>query len=802
MLKNYFKIALRNILRCKLYSFINIVGLTVGMSACILISFYVHDELSYDAGYSDAGRIYRVVMNIKAPNIDIETARASNPLAPVLKKDFPEVENSVRLRFGGEELVQSDYNRKFYERRVCYAGPEIFDVFSVPFIEGNPRTALDRPSRIVITQAMARKYFPGVDPLGKTLKVKNEDMEVAGVIRNVPDNTHLKYDFIASFNIRDIPDYDDWAHTWFYTYVKLRKNADAGQFAVQVKHVANKYYAQMLRTYGAQFTYTVQPVGNIHLDSRLSQEIEEPGSRSDILVFSIIAALLLLIACLNFINLTTARYSNRIREIGVRKVIGASRSQLIRQFMGETLIYSFCALIVTSAVVEAGLPWFNEISGKQLTAAGIAGPDTIVIVLGVILFIAVVAGSVPAFVLSSFPPTAILRSKQTISAGRSWLRKGLVITQFAISIVLIAGSLLLYQQLRFMKNQKLGFEKNQLVVLPLRSAVPAGRYESFKNEFLKNPSVISASVSWGVPGRANIGNGDFMPPDNPEFKDKFMRYMFADFDFQKTYGVRLAGGRSFQRQYRSDESSYMINEAAVKAFGWKTPAEAIGKRIFGRFHGGGAGPVIGVFKDFHFESLRNPIEPLVIKPIPEKESFYETPAFLNLKVSPKNVQGTMRFIRDKWRELMPDKPYNYSFLDDDFNMQYHSDERVSRIVLSFSILAILIACLGLLGLASYTAERRTKEIGVRKVMGASVPSLLLMLVKEFARSIVVANIFAWPVAYYFMSNWLKGFAYRTEISIWIFVASGILALLVALATVSSHAIKAATANPVKCLRYE
>ncbi len=802
MLRSYFKIAVRNISRYKLYSFINIVGLTLGITACLLISFYVHDELTYDTSYKEAGRVYRVVMNIKAANIDINTARASTPLAPILMKDCPQVEKSVRLRFAGEQLVQSKYNRKFYEKRLCYSGPEIFEVFSISFLEGNAQTALDRPFKIVLTENMARKYFPGVDPLGKTLRVKNENFEVTGVIPNVPGNTHLKYDFIASFNIRDIPDFDDWAHTWFYTYAKLKKNANVQEFAAQVKHIANKYYAQMLRNYGAQFTYTLQPVKDIHLSSKLSQEIEEPGSSSDIIVFAVIAVLLLLIACLNFINLTTARYSNRIKEIGVRKVVGASRSQLVKQFIGETLLYAFCALIVTCVVAEAALPWFNEISGKHFTASGIVGPVAFAIILGIIAFVAVVAGSVPAFILSSFSPTAMFRNGQNMGSGKSWLRKGLVVTQFSISIVLIAGSVLLYKQLKFMKTQDLGFGKEQVVVLPLRSAVPVASYESFKREFIKNPSVLSASITWSVPGEANIWNGDFAPSENPQFKDKFMRYMFADFDFQRTYGISLAAGRDFQKQFGTDEGSYMINEAAMKAFGWNTPAEAIGKRITGIFHGGGSGPVVGVMKNFHFESLRNPIGPMVVKPIPESESFYETPAFLSLKVSPKDLHGTMAFLRNRWKEILPNEPYDYSFLDDDFNMQYHSDERVGEIVFSFSVLAILIASLGLLGLASFTAERRTKEIGVRKVVGASVPSLLLMLVEDFTRWILLANLIAWPVAYYLMRNWLENFAYRTDISLWIFIGSGGLALIIALATVSVYAVKAATANPVESLRYE
>ena len=802
MLKNYLKVVWRNIKRHKLYSFINIAGLTLGITACLLISFYVTDELSYDSHYKDAGRIYRIVMNIKTANINLNTARTSTPLAPVLKEDFPQVEKSVRLRFGNEELVQSDNNRKFYEKRICYSGPEIFDVFSIGLIEGNPKTALDKPSKIVITEEMANKYFPGTDPLGKILIVNKEKKEVTGVIKNIPLNSHLKYDFIASFNIKDIPDYDDWAHTWFYTYVKLKKNADVHKFAEQIKHIADKYYADKLKAYRASFTYSLQPVEDIHLYSKLSQEIEAPGSYSDIMIFSIIAVFILLIACLNFINLTTARYSNRAKEIGIRKVVGASRKQLIKQFIGESLFYCFCSLLITPIVIEIVLPWFNQISGKEFTMGGITGINSLVSVLGIILFVGIAAGIFPAFILSSFKPTAILGGKLKLNSGRSLLRKTLVIVQFAVSVILIAGSIILYQQLRFMKNEKLGFEKDQIVVLPLRNTASPDSYRSLKNEFTKNPSVISASVTRSLPGRADIVNGDFTPADNPEYKDKFMKYMFVDFDFLKTYGIRLAGGRSFQREFGTDESSYMINETAMKAFGWNTPGEAVGKYIMGKFHGGGRGQVIGIYKDFHFESLKNSIEPLVVKVIPEKETFYEDNSFLNLKLSSTNIRGTIAFIQNKFKELFPQTPYNYFFLDQDFNMQYNSDEKICRIILSFSVLAILIACLGLLGLASYNAQQRTKEIGVRKVMGASVPSLLLMLVKDFAKWILVANIIALPVTYYFVGKWLQNYAYRIDVNIWVLVLSGGIALSIALVTVGYQAIKAATVNPVAALRYE
>ena len=808
VLKNYLKVIWRNIKKQRLYSFINLAGLTLGITACLLISLYVKNELSYDSNYKDAERIYRVVMDIKSTNINLNMARTSNPLAPILKENFPQVENSVRLRFAEEELVQceelvqSANNKKFYEGRVCYSGPEIFDVFSINLLEGNSKTALDQPSKVVLTENMARKYFPGIDPLGKTLKINNKNLQVTGIIKNVPQNSHLKYNFIASFNIKDIPDYDDWAHTWFYTYVKLKKNADVNEFARQIKHIANKYYADKLKAYGVNFTYTLQPVKDIHLHSKLSQEMEEPGSESDIVIFSIIAALILLIACLNFINLTTARYTNRMKEIGIRKVVGASRPQLIKQFIGESVFYCLCSFLITPVLIEAALPWFNEISGKEFTLTGISGIYVLVNILGIILFVGIAAGSFPAFLLSSYQPTTILSSKQKLNSGRSFLRRTLVIIQFAISIFLIAASIILYQQLRFMKNQNLGFEKDQIAVLPLRDAISTGSYKFLKQEFMKNPSVISASVTWSIPGRGNIVNGDFIPANNPQFKDKFMKYMFVDYDFTKTYGIQLVGGRSFQKEFGTDESAYMINETAMKAFGWNNPDEAVGNNIFGKFHGGGQGQVIGIYKNFHFESLRNLIEPLVIKAIPEKESFYETNAFLNLKLNSKNFHETMAFIQNKWKELFPQKPYDYFFLNEDFNMQYNSDEKVCMIILSFSILSIFIACLGLLGLASYTAQQRTKEIGVRKVMGASALNLLMMLVKDFAKWILIANIIAWPVTYYLVNKWLQNYAYRIETGLWVFILSGGIALVIALSIVSFQAIKAATANPVKSLRYE
>jgi putative ABC transport system permease protein len=796
MLKNYFKIALRNYLRHKGYSFINMAGFAIGMACCLLILVYVRHELSYDKYHRDVERVYRIVQDIRSQTSSRDFAYVSPMVAPTLKAEYPQVETTARAIPASSRLVKQEMS-VFYEDRFMYADQELFDIFTIPFIRGNRQEALTRPQTLVISQRIAHKYFGHENPLGKTLTINEREYEITGVVANSPENTHLKYDLIASMEtIADWSEMSNWYSTMFLTYLKVKPNINMEDFSRKVSRLADKYVEDRLSSRGVTYNYILQPLSRIHLYSHTSYEFEPPGNPIYVYIFSFVGFFILLIASLNFMNLSTARSVNRAKEVGMRKLVGAQRLQLIGQFLGESPIMALLSLGLAIVIAKFTIPLINNLIGTTLSFDSLLNPTVLVSLIGGSILMGLAAGIYPAFVLSAFKPVATIKGIDSGGARSFSMRTVLVVVQFTISVVLIIGTLIMYKQFHFMKNQHLGFDKEQKLILPLRGGISIqDNYEEVKDLFSKHPTISGATASSCVPGRPTASYSiSLVGEEDQKVQDMF--HMYFDHDFISHYGIEMVAGRNFQKEMSTDTAgAFLINEAALKAFGWKEPEESLGKRLRSG-HGGRVNPIIGVTKNFHYRGLQTEVEPLIMEILPR------TFRCITLSINTFNLKETMAFVESQWKVLFPDYPYESFFLDTDFDRQYRADEQVGRIFGLFTFLGLFIACLGLLGLASFTAESRTKEIGIRKVLGASVGGIVLMLTKQFTRWVVLSNLIAWPIAYYFMNRWLKNFAYRTNIGIITFVLSGFLVLAVALITVSFQSIRAASSDPVDSLRYE
>jgi len=804
MLKNYLKIALRNISRHKGYTFLNVAGLAIGMAACLVIYFFVRNELSYDTYHQDADRLYRVAIDIQNRADNRLFAQTSAPLAPTLKKDFPQVENAVRLWRQNNKLVKYGADKTFYEDNFYVTDPQIFEVFTIPLLKGDSKTALAKPHTLVITAEAAKKYFGAAEPIGKVLKVNDKPFEITGVMQSLPYKSHLKFNLITSFGTMAqeawFKEYNlggNWFTTMFYTYIKVKENTNIPALEKQIVNAANPYVGEKLKEFGSVYHYYLQPIQDIHLSSHLNDEAEAPGSAINVYIFTVVAILIILIASLNYINLTTAQSANRAKEVGVRKVIGAARGSLIMQFICESLLLTFLALALAIVMVCFTRPLFEALTGQTYHFDLIFTFRFILNLIGLTFLLGLVAALYPALFLSSFRPVAVLKGRLSMGIKGTSLREVLVVCQFTISLMLMVGTIMVYRQLNFMKDQNLGFNQEQMLVLPIRGDVSiSSNYEQIKNEFQAHPAIGEVAASGSVPGR-DISKYSYSTSLIGEADDKSqdMYYLFADFDFLKTYGIGLVAGRPFDKKITTDaKAAFMINEKAVKAFGWATPEEAIGKKLDAGF--GREGEITGVYKDFHYQSLQLPIDPLVLAIKPDDFSH------LNLRLNTKDLPATMAFVQTKWQELFPNNPYEYFFLDSEFNRQYEADEKTGRTFLVFTSIAICIACLGLFGLATFVARQRTKEIGVRKVLGASVTSIVGLLSKDFVKLILISFVIATPAAYLLIDKWLENFATRISIGWLTFVIAGSAILVIALVTVSFQAIKAALANPVISLRSE
>ncbi|UCE18452.1 MAG: ABC transporter permease [Gemmatimonadota bacterium] len=799
MLKNYFTVAFRNMKRHKGYSFINIAGLSIGIACCVFILLFVRLELSYDSYHPDVDRIFRV--GLMKETEKGRTAEESNliPMGPALKENYPQVEYAGRVCIAFSQPTVQYQNKIFKEKSIFKADSELFSIFHIPFLQGDPRTALDHINTAVLTESFAKKYFGQEDPMGKMIRINSSDFMVTGIAENPPHNTHLQLDLFLSYTIADEP---EWMSGWHalatpaFTYIKVKPGIHPDEFEDLIRHVPQTYIGEQLEEMGAEYTNFLQPVRDIHLYSLSAQGKRPARSLIYTYIFSVVGVLILLIAGMNFMNLSTARSANRSSEVGIRKVVGAHRGQLVGQFLGESLVTSFTSLAIAVTGVGLLLPFFNNFAGTQFTSSALLEPMIITILLFLALFIGIVAGIYPAFFLSAFRPISILQGSLRAGSRALMMRKILVVGQFAISIILIIATLIVYHQLDYMKNQPLGFEKERKLVLPLSSwDIIEDNYDHVKDQFLQHPSITAATATSGVPGKS-INRLWMYPSEEESENGQTPMILRCDQDFISVYGIEMVAGRPFRKEMETDRLSgnFIINEAAVTSFGWNSPEEAVDRQIM---VGSRRTPfqVLGVVKNFHWYGLQNAIEPVVLR-------FVSMFRYITLNVNTDNLPETLAFIEKKYGELFPNQVFEYFFVDRDFDKQYSFEERLGRIFRLFSFLGIFIACLGLFGMTAFIAQQRKKEIGIRKVFGAQVPGILLLLGTEFLKWVCVANIIAWPFAYYAGQKWLNNFAYRISLSVSTFISAGVLAICIALLTVSYQSIKSALANPVESLRYE
>jgi len=800
MLKNYLKIAFRSLKRHKGYSFINISGLAIGMAVCMLISIWILNELSYDRFHEKADRICRITIDLELGST-LHAPVSLTAAGPALEFDFPEVITAARIDRPNRVSVKYE-DRLFQEADVSYAENAIFDIFTFPFVSGDPKTALEAPYSVVVTESMARKYFGDEDPLGKILRFNNEkDFSVTGVVEDVPPNSHFRFNMLRSFQTLiaegDVRD-DMWFDLRFYTYLLLDAHVDAKKLEQKLPGFADKYLGKALKASGGSIQMHLQPLKSIHLYSDFERDISTNSDIATVYLFSGIALFVLLIAGINFINLSTARSATRAQEVGMRKTLGAVRNRLIGQFLGESLINSLIAMALAIMLIQLSLPLFNSVIGSELALNIVQTPWLISGFLGLAVIVGMFAGIYPAFFLSSYNPVQVLKGHRKAGGVNSRLRRILVIFQFAISIGLIAGTIVVYKQIVFMKNKELGFDKEQVVIIPQMTENLRKSYRSIRTELLSLPGVIDVGASDLVPSRGHL-IAPFLPEGFPDDQRMTMDYMDVDDHYIPMMGMEVVAGRNFSEDFATDpEESVIINETAAKKIGWDN---AVGKRFVFRPPPDSGGEVfyvsvIGVVKDFHLHSLRQRIDPLIIF------FDYDSLLTLSIRIASDNIPHTVGLLEKKWKELDPNRPFNFLFLDDSFDSLYRKEERLKNITFYFSFLAVFIGCLGLFGMASFTAEQRTKEIGIRKVLGASVPRIVCLLAKEFVLLVVVANLIAIPVAYFAMNRWLQSFAYRMAIHPLVFVLSTALSLSIALITVSYQAVQAALSNPADSLRYE
>lgn len=794
MFKNYLKVATRNLTKHRFYSIINVLGLAIGMTCCLLIFLYVKHELSYDRFHTKADRIYRVVTDIKTPTETMNIGVTSAPMPAYMKTDFPEVEDMVRLDDAGLLIQRGE--QTFQEDESMFVDSTFFRVFDFPLLQGNPNTALITPFSIVLTEDAAKRYFGDEDPMGQRLRMEGEyDLTVTGVMPNVPENSNFTFDVLLSLSTRLEKLNPDRAEQWgnfsYESYVLLSENTNPSELESKLPAFLKNYISDQDRDEGMTYTLFLEPLSDVYFSDRGAPQT---GSLTNIKIFSVIAAFILLIACINFMNLATARATERAKEVGVRKVVGAMRRQLIGQFLCESLLLSVLAFAIALLAGELLLPAFNQLAGKTVASSIFQHPYYLPLFGVVALAVGLLAGLYPALVLSGFKSVAILKGRFSSSQRGVWLRRVLVVTQFAISMILIVGTAVVYTQLDYMRNQALGFKKDQMLVIDFRfDGEVQQKIETFKQQLGNNPKVQSVSASSSVPGENN--NGAFSEIENPagDMQASNVNLFYVDHDFLTQYQMPLAAGRAFSRDFATDTAALIVNEALVRSYGYASPEDIIGKR-FSQW--GVEGDIIGVVKDYHFRSLQQAIEPMTIRLEPTRVRF------LSLNIASDDMPSTVAALGQQWQSLAPQRPFNYFFLDQAFDQQYRAEVRFGELFIYFAGLAIFIACLGLLGLISYTIVQRTQEIGIRKVLGASESSIVRLLSKDFLALVLVAFVVAVPVAWYALDQWLADFAYRVAMPWWIFALAGLLATVIAMLTVSFQSVRAATANPVDSLRSE
>ncbi len=796
MFQNFLVVAIRNLLRHPAYSFINIAGLAIGLTACILILLYVQDELSYDRHHEKADRIYRIVDDIESGGQTIETAGTPPGWAAALKRDYPEVEQFVRMRGTMSAWLITHGESRFYEKKVIWAEPALFELFSIPLVSGNPRTALRDPKSMVVSEEMAFKYFGEEEALGKIINVDQSwDFVVTGVMRNMPANSHMRADMFASFREARAMGLDqDWEnHDNNYTYLLLREGASPEALEARLPSFLERYAGDMYSEAGVTLNPSLQSLVDIHLRSHRESELEPNGDIRYVALFMIIAFLIPLIACINFVNMATARAAMRAREVGVRKVMGADRPQLIRQFLGEAVLIAAFAMILAVVLVHLALPSVNALAGKQL-AFPLSNGFVLAVLAGGTLATGLAAGCYPAFYLSRFLPTEVLKGSPISGTQGMGLRKVLVVVQFAMSIFLLVSTAIIFDQLEYIQTKRLGFDKEQVMVVPITGFLQRQNTPVLKERLSQLPGVMSMATSTAVPGMRVL---PIMPvrPEGMQPEDHLMMATLqVDDHFLDVMEIGLVTGRNFSTDWGTDSTTgFLLNETAVRYLGWGAPADAIGKRFEWIPFGGKKGDVIGVVEDFHLRTIHEEIEPVVIL----TSSYQE---YVLIRIVPDGIPETVSRIEKVWRDVDPRYPLEYTFLEEDFDRLYRADRQLGEVFASFAFLAVFVACLGLLGLSSFSIQQRTKEIGIRKVLGSTVSGIVVLLSRDFMKYVLLANVIAWPLAYYAMTIWLQNYAYSSEIRLAWFVSGGVTALVIAWLTIGAHAMAASRRNPAIALR--
>jgi len=808
MFRNYLRVAYRNLWKDKGFSAINIVGLAAGLATCLLIALFVTDELSYDKYNEKAGSIYRIHSDLKLNGAGMNAVVVPAPMGPALVKEYPQIEKYVRLIDNHDMLVKKG-DETIMEHHSVFADSSLFDVFTLPMVAGDPRTALTQPFSMVISESMAKKYFANANPIGKSLLTSNTtSYKITGVIKDMPAQSHVHFNFIKAMT--ELPDSrgNAWLSNNYITYILTKPGTPQKSIDKALSETVKKYLAPQLEAMvhasledlgkkGGHFSYFSMPLTKIHLHSNLSFEWETNGNLQYVYIFIMVAVFILLIACVNFMNLSTARSAGRSKEVGVRKVLGSLRSNLVTQFLAESMLTTLIALILAAAMAALLLPWFNQLSDKDISLGLLSKPWLLPSLIVTGLLVGLLAGSYPAFYLSSFQPIQVLKGKLSTGFKNGWLRNSLVVFQFVTAIVLIVGTLVIRNQLNFIRNTKLGYNRDQVLTLQNTYSLWVHAV-SFKNEVMKIPGVVQSTMTRDLPNAGNHNiNGIFKDASLSSSSSVIMETWYVDADFVPTLDIAMAKGRNFSPQMLTDTFAVLINETAAKMLGYADPLNQTMYRPQGDSLKAVAYHIIGVVKDFHSGSLHDKIGPVLFHLAEERGA-------ISFRINAKNIPAVIAQIEKKYHavEKMAGQPFLYSFMDDDFNRLYKSDQRTGNLFISFAVLAIFIACLGLFGLVTYAAEQRIKEIGVRKVLGATVSNIVQLLSRDFLKLVAIATIIAVPFAWWVMHIWLQDFAYRTAISLWDFVIAAGLAAAITIATVCFRAISAARANPVKSLRSE
>lgn len=803
MIRNYLRSAFRNITRHKFISFINIFGLTIGLTCCLLIVIYVINELSYDKFNANANDIYRVTRSFNtADGVEsLHLGAVAPPFGPLLKNEFSDIKKVTRVYPNGSRLVIRYKDKLLTEDGAYFADENFLDFFNTPTLKGDPKLALSEPFSVMMTEDLARKYFGNEDPINKVVRLGNEfNFKVTGIFKPFPANSQIHPKMLLSFNtLKDPAVYGqkqletNWGNNAFFTYVLFPKGYDVNKIAAQFPRFIDKYVGNKESKNSKLY---FQKFLDIHLNSHLDDELEQNGDIKRVMIFSAIALFILLIACINYMNLSTARSALRAREIGIRKVIGAQQKEIITQFLSESVLITAFSLVLAMGITYAVLPLVNTFSGLSLTIDVLYKPFIVAVIVAMPFVIGIISGIYPAIFMSSFKPIKVLKGLLKVGSGNVSFRKVLVVIQFSISIILIVATTIVFQQLRYMQQKSLGFDKEH--VLNMRNPFNPTQFEVFKNEITRDGLVKNVARSSRIPSGRLLDDQGVSVIQNGAMKmvNADIKYINVDHGFVPTFAMKMAAGRNFSKDYATDSSNYLINASAAKILGWDNAEKAIGQEIN---YGGARGKIIGVVNDFHFESLHQKIIPLLMRMPSFANNNYGR---ISIKIDGAHIPQAINAIEQSWKKIQPEVPFEYLFLDQRFQLLYETEQQQGSLFTIFSFIAIFIACLGLFGLSAFTISQRVKEIGVRKVLGASIPQIVTELSKDFLKLVFIASIIALPIAWYSMNKWLLDFAFRINIQWWVFVMAGIIAVLIAFVTISFQSIKAASANPVKSLRSE